>query len=68
MLAEQGGVCAVCKAVPTIRGRNPFHVDHDHVTGKVRAILCYACNSALGLIRESKEIALSLASYIDEYN
>lgn len=46
MLAEQGG-CAVCKAAPAGK---PFHVDHCHTTGKVRGILCPACNWFLGKI------------------
>lgn len=50
MLVAQGGQCANggCKAtVPG--GRGTWHVDHDHLTGKVRALLCNACNTALAL-------------------
>ena len=42
----QGGVCAVC------RGRRAEHVDHDHVTGIVRGLLCFSCNAALGQFRD----------------
>jgi hypothetical protein len=35
LLAEQGGVCAICGAP------SPEHVDHDHVFGNVRGILCF---------------------------
>src|SRR4051812_42368063 len=37
MLEEQVGLCAVCKAAPAV------HVDHDHATGAVRALLCFNC-------------------------
>ena len=46
MLADQGGVCKIC--LGEARHKKGFHVDHDHVTGRVRAILCSRCNGALG--------------------
>ncbi|MBE7186743.1 endonuclease VII domain-containing protein, partial [Jatrophihabitans endophyticus] len=42
MLAEQNGVCAICLEAPAA------HVDHDHETGRVRGLLCFNCNGALG--------------------
>ena len=41
LLADQGGVCAICKRPPKKRR---LHVDHDHATGKVRGLLCFTCN------------------------
>ncbi len=41
LLNEQGGTCALCVGPPTC-------VDHDHVTGVVRGLLCVGCNFALG--------------------
>lgn len=38
MLCEQGGKCALCPKPAT-------DVDHDHATGKVRALLCARCNT-----------------------
>src|SRR6266851_2802140 len=43
---EQNGLCAICKDSDTKlwetdRGR---FVDHDHLTGQVRGILCIRCN------------------------
>lgn len=46
LLAGQGGVCDMCGDVPPAgpRGLTAFHVDHDHDSGSVRAILCASCN------------------------
>jgi hypothetical protein len=50
MLAAQGGVCAICGKPPT--GKPPaqtcLHVDHDHESEVVRALLCGGCNAAIG--------------------
>jgi hypothetical protein len=45
MLAEQGGLCALCRQ-PCSTGRC-LAVDHDHTTGAVRGLLCGRCNNAL---------------------
>ena len=45
MFAVQGGVCAICEEAPA------SHVDHDHETGRVRGLLCFNCNGALGQFR-----------------
>ena len=46
LLAEQGGGCAICGRKP--RPDISLHVDHDHETGRLRGILCFRCNNALG--------------------
>jgi hypothetical protein len=56
MLAEQGGLCAICKAAPAV------HVDHDHATGAVRALLCFNCNGGLGQFKDDP-MALHAAAY-----
>jgi hypothetical protein len=62
-LEEQGGVCAICKeARPEER---TLHVDHDHVTGKVRGLLCFRCNNAIGDLRDDVEFAHRLLDYLD---
>jgi len=64
---EQSGVCAICKK-PEIRVLNgrPLRlgVDHDHVTGKIRGLLCSSCNTALGLLKEDPSIFISALEYL----
>lgn len=55
MLASQGGVCAICSKECTTGRR--LAVDHDHASGRVRALLCYPCNVALGHYEAIKEAA-----------
>jgi hypothetical protein len=57
MIEAQGGTCATCNA-------KPEHVDHDHATGKVRGVLCFNCNQALGNVRDSAETLTRLRSYL----
>jgi len=74
MLEAQGNGCAICKTqTPDGYG---WCLDHDHACcptparscGKcVRAVLCGRCNSALGLIKESRETAMAMALYIDTH-
>jgi hypothetical protein len=59
MLVKQNGVCFICGSLPTGR-RTKLCVDHDHITGKVRGLLCVGCNSSLGWI-ENKGVAKVLA-------
>lgn len=51
MLAAQGGRCAMlgCVAVVGDSRGGQLAVDHDHVTGKIRALLCSRCNGDLGV-------------------
>jgi len=61
MRAAQNNKCAICE----IEGK-VLHVDHDHNTGRVRSLLCGNCNTALGLIKESANIAEKLKFYIEK--
>jgi len=62
---EQGGVCAVCKQESDASGKNSkLHVDHDHDTKKVRGLLCYRCNIALGYLAEDEKRIYQILDYL----
>lgn len=53
MLAEQGGVCAIChrpESVHIAGKRIALSVDHNHETGAVRGLLCKGCNTFMGMV------------------
>ena len=62
MLEAQGGGCFICGRPP--REDISLHVDHDHLTGKVRGILCFRCNNALADFGEDPDILRKAASYV----
>lgn len=64
LLGAQGEKCAICFRSITVR----FHVDHDHVTGKVRGLLCRHCNIAIGLLQDSSTVVSSAAAYLGRHN
>jgi hypothetical protein len=65
LLEQQGGKCAICEL------ENPFnrdfHIDHCHITKKVRGILCATCNTALGHAKDSPELLRKMADYIEQH-
>ena len=66
----QGGVCAICHRPETIilRGRvKALAVDHDHSTGGIRGLLCFTCNAAVGMFRDSPVILECAAKYLSKY-
>lgn len=63
MLAEQGGVCAICGG-NSLQGKTRLHVDHCHTTGEVRSILCGKCNGGLGLFMDDPDLLEAAAAYL----
>lgn len=63
MLRDQEGNCAICGRSPD-GFKRAFAVDHDHVSGKVRGILCPDCNRGLGGFRDDLAIVEKAVEYL----
>lgn len=69
MFSEQSGKCSVCGQRLVVGGsatERP-HVDHDHTTGQVRALLCGKCNTGIGQFDDSVERLLQAARYLEQH-
>jgi hypothetical protein len=62
MLDQQHHACGICER-PFTRKRKPC-VDHCHVTGLVRGLLCHGCNLSLGHLEDNPVFALKAALYL----
>ena len=66
MFEEQSGLCAICGNPP--EEGQLLNVDHDHETGKVRALLCFTCNNGLGSFQDDPELLKKASQYLEEFN
>jgi hypothetical protein len=64
---NQKGYCLGCNRHQSILNRK-LNVDHNHITTKVRGLLCIGCNRALGFVEENIQTLLNLANYLKENN
>lgn len=69
MLKEQNGVCAICRQPETAPDKSSgkirdLAIDHDHKTGKIRALLCSNCNRGLGLFNDDIELLAKARAYV----
>ena len=62
---SQRGLCAICEAVLAGPVEKKVHVDHDHVTGRIRGILCHHCNTALGNFRDDCNLLRRALQYLE---
>lgn len=70
ILSDQDGTCAICK-LPEIgtsgvkRTIKALAVDHNHLTGTVRGLLCGMCNTALGLFKDDTRLLNAAVEYLE---
>ena len=62
MLHKQDNKCKICLKEFT-KEKRP-NIDHNHKTGQVRALLCPACNTGLGMVRESEFNLARMIAYL----
>jgi hypothetical protein len=70
LFKKQNGLCAICGFKEDRKHRNgktfSLAVDHNHITGKIRGLLCSRCNMAIGGLRDSVEIIEKALMYIKQ--
>lgn len=61
MQESQAGRCALCKK------ERRLVIDHDHITGAVRKLLCYRCNLLVGIFESSRDLEIPIKEYLSHY-
>jgi Autographiviridae endonuclease VII len=59
-VASQGGLCALGH----IPAGGVLVIDHDHVSGDVRGLLCKLCNAAIGMLEEDVDRLRRAIAYL----
>lgn len=72
MVRKQAGRCAVCRRAETVRSRSTgeirrLSVDHDHVTGAIRALLCQRCNLLVWALEDNHIAIASIRAYVEKW-
>lgn len=63
MHRSQNGKCAICLIEIAPLGRSRA-VDHCHQTGKIRGMLCKACNTGLGMFKDDPKRLIAALAYL----
>lgn len=63
MLDSREGVCDMCGCVGVKGTLGVLHIDHCHMTGEVRGMLCINCNMRLGFL-ENPELRAQAERYL----
>jgi len=68
LLLDQKGLCAICACALVVDApvgtANSACVDHCHVTGCIRGLLCRKCNIGIGHLQESPQVLRSALQYL----
>ena len=64
MFVKQNGNCAIC-FTHQLELKQKLAVDHCHITGLVRGLLCDACNRTIGHAKENPARLRACASYLE---
>lgn len=65
MYLVQQGKCAIC--LGDFPDSKSIHVDHNHVTGQVRELLCVNCNRGIGSFRDNTLLLSKAIEYLDKW-
>ncbi len=65
MYDNQQGCCAVCETHQSML-KTILCVDHNHITGEIRGLLCHTCNRAMGLFKDDSMIIKKAMEYLND--
>lgn len=66
MFEAQEGKCMIC-SVDLVPHSKQSAVDHNHTTGKVRALLCSMCNRGLGHFKDNPDLLMRASNYLKQH-
>lgn len=64
----QDGLCGICGSPASNERYGVLNVDHNHVTGKIRGLLCNSCNRGLGQLKDNVELLRAATSWLEEHD
>ena len=67
MLIKQNSKCATCGKDQS-KFKRAFDVDHNHITGKIRGLLCINCNLIIGNAYENINTLKEIIDYLNKHN
>lgn len=65
MYEEQNKLCKLCQTKNTLGGRRGLQIDHCHVSGRIRGLICPRCNRGMQFIDKIKKISI-ISDYLSE--
>jgi hypothetical protein len=65
MFSKQNGVCAICLKP---QNHKKLAVDHNHISGTIRGLLCDACNRGLGQFKDNSETLKRASEYLTSFS
>ena len=72
ILSAQNGVCAICGLSERKKMKTgkvcKLSIDHCHITGNIRALLCCSCNAILGLAHDNTLLLAECIRYLEKFN
>lgn len=71
-LRRQAHRCAVCRRPETVVSKRTgklrrLAVDHDHVTGRLRGLLCHRCNILVWAMEDNHTTLHAIGAYVEAF-
>lgn len=64
LLKIQDNACAICRR----QSKRKLAVDHDHISGEIRGLLCTSCNTGIGLLQDCPHVLNNALKYLSKYS